>query len=242
MTAAAATGSTPTRQRINSIRPPRTDTDLTRTCKSRFGQGQPGTRDQPDPLHRRAARGADLPYTDPTTAAIPNSRWCCRWRRPNPRGSARASWSSRWTPTAATRSTAARSARRMPALAQALREAARRIPTGGETVLVISADENSSHQAVIRVMDAGAAAGSSASSSPPASRRRHADVGNLLAAWQSATAGQPCSWPLSCLYAALLGLRRLAYRIGLARSESGCRYRCWWSATWWWAAPARRRP
>lgn len=40
------------------------------------------------------------------------------------------------------------------ALAQALREAARRIPTGGETVLVISADENSSHQAVIRVMDA----------------------------------------------------------------------------------------
>ena len=39
-------------------------------------------------------------------------------------------------------------------VAQALREAARRIPTGGETVLVISADENSSHQAVIRVMDA----------------------------------------------------------------------------------------
>jgi len=40
------------------------------------------------------------------------------------------------------------------ALAQALHEAARRMATGGETVLVISADENSSHQAVIRLMDA----------------------------------------------------------------------------------------
>ena len=42
---------------------------------------------------------------------------------------------------------------------------------------------------------------------------------SLLAAWQRRGPLATLLWPLSCLYAALLGLRRLAYRIGLARSE-----------------------
>ncbi len=41
----------------------------------------------------------------------------------------------------------------------------------------------------------------------------------LLAAWQTRGPLATLLWPASCLYAALMGLRRLAYRVGLARSE-----------------------
>ncbi len=41
----------------------------------------------------------------------------------------------------------------------------------------------------------------------------------LLAAWQRRGPLAALLWPVSRVYAALLGLRRLAYRVGLARSE-----------------------
>jgi tetraacyldisaccharide 4'-kinase len=41
----------------------------------------------------------------------------------------------------------------------------------------------------------------------------------LLSAWQTRGALATLLWPISCLHSALLGLRRLAYRAGIRRSE-----------------------
>ena len=90
MTVAAATGSTPTRQRINSdqaTQSPITDPHMN-FSKSRLARAARNPRSTRSFIDVLLVVLIFLILTTTHSRFIPNSRWSCRWRRPNPRGSA----------------------------------------------------------------------------------------------------------------------------------------------------------